>query len=147
MAFVTLSSGIGAGIVLGGTLLRGAHGLAGHLGQIPFPGARLEDGASGFGLARRAGVPDARAALAAGGAPVEDALAEFARGLVTLQAIADPEVIVLGGGLGLAPGVRARIVAALAVHPAALRPTLVAAALGADAGLVGAAELHAVDRA
>jgi N-acetylmannosamine-6-phosphate 2-epimerase/N-acetylmannosamine kinase len=142
MGFVTISSGIGGGLVLGGRLVRGAHGLAGHLGQIPFPGGRLEDSASGFGLARRAGTVDARAALAADGPEIARVVAELARGLVTLQAIADPACIVVGGGLGLAPGFLGRIDAALEAHPVALRPRLVAAALGADAGLVGVADHH-----
>ena len=142
MGFVTISSGIGGGLVIGGRLLQGAHGLAGHLGQIPFPGVRLEDSASGFGLARRAGTVDARTALAADGAEIALVVAELARGLVTLQAIADPACVVVGGGLGLAPGFLGRIEAALAAHPVVLRPRLVAAALGADAGLIGVADHH-----
>ena len=142
MAFVTVSSGVGGGLVLGGRLLRGRHGLGGHIGQIPFPGARLEDDASGFGIARNAGAADAAAALAQGGAAVEAGIAALARGLVTLQAIADPEVIVVGGGFGLAEGVLERLRAAVQDHPAALRPNLVPAALGADAGLIGVADLH-----
>jgi N-acetylmannosamine-6-phosphate 2-epimerase / N-acetylmannosamine kinase len=74
---------------------------------------------------------------------VEAAVDELARGLVTLQAIVDPEVIVVGGGLGLAAGFLERLRGALAAHSAALRPVLVPAALGADAGPIGAADLHA----
>ena len=144
MAFVTVSSGIGAGLVQGGRLRQGAHGLAGHLGQIPFPGDRLEDTASGFGLARRGATIDAREALAADGPALAAMLAELARGLVTLQAIADPAVIVLGGGLGLAVGFLPRLEAALALHSATLRPRVIQAALGADAGLIGAADHHGV---
>jgi predicted NBD/HSP70 family sugar kinase len=62
--------------------------------------------------------------------------------LVTLQAIADPAVIVIGGGLGLAPGFLAGLEAALEEHPVALRPRLVAAGLGGDAGLIGVADHH-----
>jgi len=142
MGFVTISSGIGAGLVMGGRLVRGAHGLAGHLGQIPFPGARLEDTASGFGIARAAGAAGAEA-VAPDSAAMGAAVEQLARGLVTLQAIADPEVIVVGGGVGLAAGMLERIRGAIAAHPAALRPVLVPAALGADAGLIGAAALLA----
>lgn len=147
MAFVTVSSGIGGGLVVGGRLLRGHGGLAGHIGQIPFPEARLEDDASGFGIARNAGAPDAAAALAADGPAVQAGIAALARGMVTLQAIVDPEVIVIGGGFGLAPGVIGRLRVAVQAHPAALRPDLVPAALGADAGLVGVADLHAMEAA
>ncbi len=139
MAFVTISSGIGGGLVLGGRLLRGAHGLAGHLGQIPFPGVRLEDTAAGFGIARAAGA-DA-AAVDPEAAPMQAAIAQLARGLVTMQALVDPEVVVIGGGVGLAEGMLERLRAAMGAHPAMLRPTLVRAALGADAGLIGAAAL------
>ncbi len=147
IGFVTISSGIGGGLVLGGRLVRGHGGLAGHLGQIPFPGDRLEDGASGFGIARRAGTPDAAAAFAVGGPEVDAALDELARGLVTLQAIVDPDLLVIGGGVGLASGTIDRLEAAIAAFPASIRPRLVRAALGADAGLVGASDLHAVDLA
>ena len=127
-------------MVLGGRLVRGAHGLPGQLGQIPFPGERLEDVASGFGVARAAGVADARAAV--GHAAISEAVALLARGVVAMQAIVDPEVMVIGGGLGLSDGFIARLEAALRGHPAALRPCLVAAGLGGDAGLVGAADHH-----
>lgn len=147
MAFVTVSSGVGGGLVLGGRLLRGRHGLGGHIGQIPFPGVRLEDDASGFGIARRAGTADAAAALAADGPAVAAGIEALARGLVTLQAIADPEVMVIGGGFGLAAGVIERLRRAVEEHPAALRPHLVPAALGPDAGLVGVADLHGLEAA
>ena len=64
MVFLTVSSGIGGGIVLGGRLLRGARGIAGSLGQTPRPGhdsyVRLETLASGFGIAGRQGPAAAR---------------------------------------------------------------------------------------
>lgn len=140
MAFVTVSSGVGGGVVMGGRLWRGARGLAGHLGQIPFPGERLEDVASGFGVARAAGVADARGAV--GHAAMGEMVAVLARGLVTMQAIVDPEVVVIGGGLGLSGGFIGRLEAALLAHPVALRPRLAAAGLGGDAGLVGVADHH-----
>ena len=68
--------------------------------------------------------------------------AVLARGLVTMQAIVDPEVVVIGGGLGLSGGFIGRLEAALLAHPVALRPRLTAAGLGGDAGLVGVADHH-----
>lgn len=53
----------------------------------------------------------------------------------------DPDPIVVGGGIGLAEGYLAAVGAEFAALPARLRPRLVPAALGADAGLVGAADL------
>ena len=52
----------------------------------------------------------------------------------------DPELVVLGGGLGATPVFRARVEAAfrpLLAYPPV--PELVAAALGPDGGIVGAA--------
>src|SRR5690606_18728127 len=56
LAFVTVSSGIGGGLVLGGRLIEGARGLTGSLGQVQGAsgGARLEEQASGFALAASA---------------------------------------------------------------------------------------------
>ena len=53
----------------------------------------------------------------------------------------DPAVIVIGGGIGLAPGYLDRIGADHRNLPALLRPTLARAALGGDAGAIGIAAL------
>lgn len=45
----------------------------------------------------------------------------------------------LGGSVGLRPGYRTRVQEALAAFPERYRPEVVHAALGADAGLIGAA--------
>ena len=60
MLFVTISTGIGAGIVLGGRLLTGHRGLAGHLGQF-----RAEDVAAPWleNLASGAALSDAVAGI------------------------------------------------------------------------------------
>ncbi|MBM1172528.1 putative N-acetylmannosamine-6-phosphate 2-epimerase [Microvirga arabica] len=157
LLFLTVSSGIGGGAVVGGQLLSGSGGLAGHVGQIPVPAPgkryhRLEDLASGFAIsaaARTAGHDaDARqvfAALAAGESWAEGIVAEavdhLAMALPGFQAILDPEVMVIGGGVGLAAGFLPRLEAALSRFPSALRPSLAPALLGADAGLLGAADL------
>ena len=156
MVFLTVSTGIGGGIVLGGHLHRGAHALAGHVGQIPHgePEAPLEDAAGGraLGYAYADGVseaaPDAQAAFRAASdgdgraeAIVERSATRVAWLCRTLQATLDPELIVLGGGIGLAPGYLERVRHALAPHAGPLHPTLARADLGADAGLVGIADL------
>ncbi len=73
--FVTVSTGIGCGLVINGRPLIGRNGTAGELGRILIPGhdgtaARLEDLASGSAIARAA-----QDAVATGSAPH---LAEFA---------------------------------------------------------------------
>jgi N-acylmannosamine kinase/N-acetylmannosamine-6-phosphate 2-epimerase/N-acetylmannosamine kinase len=65
----------------------------------------------------------------------------FARLLANLQLVLAPERMVLGGGIGLAPGQIERLRAALEPLPPLRRPALVPAALGARAGVVGAADL------
>lgn len=156
MAFVTVSSGIGGGLVVGGRLLRGARGLAGSLGQtLRGKGdglLRLEALASGFGIAeaaRVAGHPgDAKSVIAAANDHVpwaNDILAgvasELAAALVGVQAMVDPDCIVIGGGVGLAHGFIARLERAFETLPEALVPILVPAKLGVEAGVIGAADL------
>ncbi|MDR5709130.1 MAG: N-acetylmannosamine kinase [Armatimonadota bacterium] len=162
LAFVTVSTGIGAGLVLGGQLLTGATGLAGHLGHTAYApegevcgcGRRgcLETVTSGLALAeaarRRLGIPlDARMVLARAqdGDPealalVDRAAAALAQALADLQALVDPEAVVLGGGVGLNPFYRERLEAALAHLPHIFRPRLRLAALGANSGLLGVAD-------
>lgn len=160
MVFVTVSSGIGGGIVLDGRLRTGTGGLAGSLGQLRgLPLAtRLETRASGFSIASAARIvgrtDDTRKvfeALAAGEdwavGIVYDAAASLAAALVDLQQLVDPDIVVIGGGIGLLPPFRRALDDALQTFPAALRPRLRTALLGADAGLVGAADLALHNRA
>jgi len=157
LLFLTVSSGIGGGIISDGRLLHGSSGLSGHVGQmpVPIPGAAyrsLEEAASGFAIAaaaRKAGhEADARAVFAAAAAGetwaediIDGAVDHLAAYLSGLQAVIDPQVVVIGGGVGLAPGYLARLEKALSRFPALLRPFLMPARLGADAGLLGAADL------
>lgn len=156
IVFLTVSSGIGGGVVLGGRLVRGARGIAGSLGQTPWPGrdgfARLETTASGFGIAAAAKAAgrdaDAKAVFAAAreGETWADGIlatmaAELAAAIAGLQAIVDPDRIVIGGGVGLAEGFLERLAAALKGYPAFLVPRLARAELGVDAGIIGAADL------
>lgn len=156
LVFLTISTGIGGGLVVGGRLVTGRGGLAGHVGQIPvWSGGterRLEDVASGTALARRAAAegrgadPAAVTAAAVAGdgraaALLDGVIAPLADALRALQFTLDPDLVVIGGGLGLAPGYLDRLQAALAALPDTLRPDVRAAALGANAGLVGIADL------
>jgi len=154
MVFLTLSTGIGGGIVADGRLLTGHQGLAGSIGQIRLdpgnPGSpRLEEKASGAGLARLAtavaGRPvPADRALADDDPALQALVAEMARlvagAIAGLAATVDPQLVVIGGGLGLAPGVLDKLRATLQAYPPLYRPALVAAVLGHDVGLVGAAD-------
>ena len=156
MVFLTLSTGIGGGIVLGGQLLTGRGGLAGHFGVtapvLADEPPHVEDGISGRFIAAeadRAGYAmDAQSVFAAAGAGatwaeaiLAQSTARFARLLANIQLILAPERIVLGGGIGLAPGQIERLRAALEPLPALRRPVLTPATLGSRAGVIGAADL------
>ena len=151
--FVTVSTGIGGGLVVGGRLVEGRTGLAGHLGITPIETpdgvVMLEDVASGAALVRMAegrGSAAAVTAAALRGEPWATALldrtiAPLALALRRLHLELDPDSIVIGGGLGLAPGYLDRLESQLAPLSALMRPRISAAALGADAGLIGIADL------
>jgi predicted NBD/HSP70 family sugar kinase len=156
IVFLTVSTGIGGGVVSGGRLLSGRGGLAGSFGQVlPLPEGeetRFEDGASGRWIAaeaERLGHPgDARAVFAAAAAG-----ADWAQSLIAisarrvgrlahdLQLMFDPHLTVIGGGVGLAPGYMDRVAQSVSHFAPLVRPTLVHAALGKDAGVIGAAAL------
>ena len=148
MAFLTVSTGVGGGLVLGGRLRQG---LAGSFGQfVDEDGVRVEDRAAGRWLAAEAaalGRPaDAAAVFAAAGEPwAERLLAASAARVAALcrnvQLAVDPERIVIGGGIGLAPGYLDRLRLALADLDPAVAPRLAPAGLGAHAGVIGAAAL------
>jgi N-acetylmannosamine-6-phosphate 2-epimerase/N-acetylmannosamine kinase len=154
MVFVTISSGIGGGIVLDGRLLRGRGGLGGSIGQqrgAP-AGERLETHASGFAVAAAAerlghavdarGVLEAADAGAAWATKIVDRAVDLAvDALADLQLIVDPDCFVIGGGLGLATAFHNRLQQRLARFESRLRPHIVRAQLGADAGALGVADL------
>ncbi|HTN63179.1 MAG TPA: putative N-acetylmannosamine-6-phosphate 2-epimerase [Devosia sp.] len=157
MVFITVSSGIGGGIVLDGKLLQGARGLAGSLGQMVGAAGheRLENRASGFGMAAAAAAigqaADTRSIFAAleQGQPwamglVDGAIEDFAVALLDLQRLIDPEIVILGGGIGLLASFRTRLEARLSREPAIMRPVIKPAALGGDAGIVGIAAYASV---
>ena len=110
MVYVTISTGIGAGVIIGNRLLHGRLSLAeaGHT-VIDFnTGATLEDLASGTALGRAAGQD---AALVSGKAAQGDPEAlrhfnhvanVFAVGILNLVRCFSPQVVVIGGGMSQA---------------------------------------------
>ncbi|MEV1318550.1 ROK family protein [Micromonospora arborensis] len=167
--FVAIGTGIAAAHVVDGTAAVGAHGAAGEIGHILVrpdgprcgcgrPGC-LEALASAAAIGRRyaelAGEtadPPVTAAEVAERATAGEALANqvwqeaveaLADGLATGQALFDVATIVLGGGLAQA-GDRLLIPLRAALHERMTfhrEPQLVAAALGDEAGCLGAALL------
>ena len=165
-AYISIGSGISSTVVQDGVPLVGARGGAlvlssGSLG-VPCPECSnwtefvLEEYASGPALAKRYAaatgnvIEGAEAVIAAANAGepaavqiVDSAAEALGSSLGWLVNVLDPEAIVVGGGLGLAPGrFRERLIAATRDHiwnPGARGLPFVSAALGADAGLIGAA--------
>jgi N-acetylmannosamine-6-phosphate 2-epimerase / N-acetylmannosamine kinase len=156
MVFLTISTGIGGGIVLGGRLVTGRAGLSGHIGQVSVAVddgyKRLEDAASAGALERQAAARGHQTkgsaiidAAAAGEAWADDLVAASAERLAvalsSIQLAIDPDCFVIGGGLGLAAGYLDRVRRRLASVDEQMRPELRPAALGANAGLLGVADL------
>ena len=167
--FVALGTGLGAGLVLGGSLYRGWLGFAGEAGHmtVVVGGRPCPCGASGCWERYASGTALVAEYLELGGdsevtgpaitaaAQRGDALALAAltsigewlgRGLASLIAVLDPERIVIGGGVGeagqllLAPARRAMADSVTGGDRRPL-PDVVAATLGNDAGVLGAALL------
>ena len=131
--YMTVSTGVGAGVVSDGRLLRGSQGMAGELGHLTvdmngppcgcgMPG-HLESYSSGTGIAHRAAeaglvTADGRAAEARDVAALEeagnetarhimaDARRAFAVSIVSIVDVFNPRVIVVGGGIALGQGDR-----------------------------------------
>jgi N-acetylmannosamine-6-phosphate 2-epimerase/N-acetylmannosamine kinase len=156
MVFLTISTGIGGGIVLGGRLITGRGGLSGHIGQMKVcvDGGyrRFEDVASAGALEREAtarghqaeGHEIVRAADAGeiwAEEIIENSADRLAVALGSIQMAIDPDCFILGGGLGLATGYLDRVRRRLTSIDEIMRPELRPAALGAYAGLLGVADL------
>ena len=164
---ISIGTGLGMAVVLNGSLHRGASGLAGEIGYLPI--GRIEPAGRGHGVARwhegafersvcsravmelakeagfgpvssAAGVIDG----ARGGDPaacrVVDIIAErLAHGVAAVAAVLDPELVLLGGGIGTGAG--QLLIAPLrrtleSISP--LRPRMAVSDLGSSAVLEGA---------
>lgn len=161
---ITLGTGIGAGIVSGGELLRGAHGMAAECGHMALCGTELhscgcggaghwEEAASADWLERRA----AEAGLPADfkklwgireekrvSALLEPALETTARGIASLAAALDPETVIISGGMSRAAGIAEELSSRARKYlPAPYLPyfSLRVSGLGGDAAVIGAASL------
>jgi N-acylmannosamine kinase len=162
LLFITLSTGVGGGLVLDHHLRVGPHGLAGHVGHAGVRLAALDGAtmcgcgrlacleliASGTSLARQAtaifGKPMSSAelfALAATDAKAESIITHAAQAVAEaisgFHMIVDLQEVVIGGSVGLANGMLDRIQSALNRFPLRAAPKLSAARLGGDAGLIG----------
>jgi len=104
--YVSLGTGIGGGIIVGGKLYRGADGAAGELSHIVFPGAgELHLLASGKALRSIFGIgaEELGARCDSGDARAKEALDHLVRyigvGIADAVTLLNPEAVVIGGGL------------------------------------------------
>ncbi|MGB8818462.1 MAG: ROK family protein [Rhizobiaceae bacterium] len=162
LVYVTVSTGLGGGVVVDGHLLRGHRGMAGHVGHMMInpDGPRCGCGGRGCFEAYASGTNFALAGLANGFASGE-AIVDAARkgdaaaielvnqearylgyGFASLMHLYSPQRLIIGGGVSkaldlLMPGIRAQIDDV--AMPAFRRAEIVAALLGDNCGLVGVA--------
>lgn len=167
MVMLTLGTGVGGGLILGGRPYRGSIGAGAELGHmvIDYDGPRCQGTCEGHGhlevlVSGRAADGVARTLLGGrstshdlvdrargGDEAARSALAEIGRrlgaGLVSIVNVFDPELIVVGGGFAAGAGDLVLEPAREVVEREALAPAnellrIVPAQLGPEAGLVGA---------
>ncbi len=164
--YIMIGTGVGMGIIINGTLYRGAHGAAGEIGFLPFG---LNEGLEETGkisesflgmfeeatsaeaivrLAQKMGLPTplsprqifdaAQQGDAKALAIVEREGHRLAKAIAVVTAVLDPELIVLGGGIGQ----RGELLLPPLEHQlqqlTPLRPRIVVSKLGDDSVLLGA---------
>ncbi|MBB4676005.1 ROK family transcriptional regulator [Crossiella cryophila] len=164
---VTVGTGVGMGIVMDGHLFRGAHGAAGEIGYLPYgrfdeqavlsgelappPRGLLEQATAAepvvelaheLGLTQARNAKDVFTAAAAGEATamrvVELIAARLAYGIASVTAVIDPELVVLGGGIGRNFELLIEPMERALRYLSPLLPTVVGGELGDDAVLAGA---------
>jgi predicted NBD/HSP70 family sugar kinase len=163
---ITVGTGVGMGIVINGSLYRGAHGAAGEIGFLPFGLnetkeqstilsenylGMFEEAASAEGIVHLAhtyglssslsarqifdaaeqGIPQALAAI-------EQEGYHLAQAIATIIAVLDPELVVIGGGIGQRLELLRAPLERRLQQITPLRPRIVLTKLGADSVLLGA---------
>lgn len=161
MAFITVSTGVGAGVVINDDLLIGANGIAGHAGHtLADPNGPI------CGCGRRGCVESIASGTAIGQAGktyfgdnctgemvfkhfsqndpnatdiVNGSAKAIANLIADLKMVLDIELVALGGSVGLAPHYLELVQHYLAQQPSPYQTKVQHARCGADAGLIGVA--------
>ncbi|MEV3854717.1 ROK family transcriptional regulator [Streptomyces sp. NPDC050095] len=159
--YVLIGTGLGMGVVADGELFLGAHGAAGEIGFLPLDGVPDKGTAPRRGLLEDAVSADAvvRAARTAGlagpltakrvfdaartGDPaaltaVRQEGERLALAVASVTAVLDPDLVVLGGGVGRGADLLLTTVSGTLHRLTPLRPRVEASATGDDAVLLGA---------
>ena len=143
--FLSVGTGMGAGVVLGGELHRGRHGAAGEI-DFALAGLGLEVDPSAPGVETLAqGLADARAVFEAARdgdeaarTVVEEVARRIALHIAAVAAVADVSLVVLGGGIGTNGDLLLRPVSRLLAEWLPYPPRVEVSTLGEAAILTGA---------
>ncbi|HAU4890542.1 N-acetylmannosamine kinase [Aeromonas hydrophila] len=162
LAFITVSTGVGAGLILNHKLITGSRGVAGHAGHMLVDPQGPQCGCGRRGCVEV--IASGRAIAAAGQAVFggtcsgmqvyqlylqgdaraqaiirrsADAVAEL---IANLTITLDLDAIVIGGGVGLAENYIGLVKQALVKMPDVYRPQVLPARCDIDAGLLGVAQ-------
>lgn len=122
LVYVSIGTGIGAGLVVGGRLLRGAFGSAGEVGYLPFGTDPFDEGSKKAGALERVAasraimdgyanltgtaktVPEVFDAAREGDSAAVETLdgvaKQIARALAAIVSVVDPSCVVIGGSIG-----------------------------------------------
>ncbi|MEV0093953.1 ROK family transcriptional regulator [Streptomyces sp. NPDC050738] len=153
--YVLIGTGLGMGVVAEGRLFTGAHGAAGEIGFLPWPGRTkpdtLEGAVSGdavvaaaraHGMSGPLSAKDVFAAARSGDPAAVQAVRQegerLAHTVAAVAAVLDPDLVVLGGGVGHSADLLLSTVRETLRTLTPLRPRVAPSALGEDAVLLGA---------
>ncbi|WP_328953074.1 ROK family transcriptional regulator [Kitasatospora purpeofusca] len=157
-AYLVAGTGLGVGVVKDGEPLLGAHGALGEVGMVPLPphpdgtpGGTVEQVAAAEAVVRtaldlgmtgpltaRQVFDEARAGDPLAAAAVHRTAGQLAYALAVVSAVLDPDLIVLGGGIGGSADLLLEPLGQALHRLTPMRPTLAASRLGEEAVLLGA---------
>lgn len=168
-AYLTVSTGISAGLMLNGRPLSSPNGLLGHVGFMTSKRGACRCGSGRYGTFESIASGRAIEARAAerghGNIDGENVFKNAAAGIKWAQELVDEsasaiaelcadlsvglgiERVVLGGGVGLAPGFLDRVKKYLLDEPEMFRPEIIPAGLGKNSALFGALSVAAERKA